>query len=260
MPKALSQVVFSNQSPEKTKRDTSIRPADRRKLWPYFAEEVGKLEPMINRDLSPWDPTDDRMRWPDLPDDVEAFYRVAMNWIRSVVGRVTPSQYDDPTPCSEWNVGELLGHMSSIALLNAVAYSRPSDLDAFQQVPGGDPVETFLHLAEVCEQTLIDARRRYVAVAMPLGMLRADEAMMLGLKDQVAHAWDLAVATGQDAQIPDDLAAPLDVFTRQLFAVAPGTRFAVEDAVDTGEDAAPAEQYLGRMGRDPRLSLELDQR
>ena len=45
-----------------------------------------------------------------------------------VIGNVRADQYDDPTPCPDWAVRDLLSHtIGVVAGLGAAAAGRPSD-------------------------------------------------------------------------------------------------------------------------------------
>src|SRR5438034_636602 len=48
-----------------------------------------------------------------MTDDIDprTFYRRALSWANDVVVGVDPAMFDDPTPCSEYDVRALLGHL-----------------------------------------------------------------------------------------------------------------------------------------------------
>ena len=50
----LDQVRFSNRGG--ALRPSDVTPAERRRLWPLFADDVARLEAVLGRDLSAWDP------------------------------------------------------------------------------------------------------------------------------------------------------------------------------------------------------------
>jgi hypothetical protein len=54
VPDALTEVVFSNRGPSKLSNDLTL--AERRQLWKYFRDDVRRLQKMIGRNLSMWDP------------------------------------------------------------------------------------------------------------------------------------------------------------------------------------------------------------
>ena len=58
---------------------------------------------------------------------------------RQVIAGVTPAQYGDKTPCSEWTVKDLLEHMIGVvAGLGAAAGHSPAPFEL-----GADPAQQF---------------------------------------------------------------------------------------------------------------------
>jgi hypothetical protein len=54
VPPALERVVFSNQPQQASNGGLTLE--ERREMWPYFQHDVRKLQKMIRRDLSMWNP------------------------------------------------------------------------------------------------------------------------------------------------------------------------------------------------------------
>jgi uncharacterized protein (TIGR03086 family) len=75
------------------------------------------------------------------------------------------------------------------------------------------------------------------------------------LSELVAHAWDLAVATGQELAVDHDLADAALAGARSMLRpeyrdmVAVGSPFGAEQPV--GEDASTLERFVAFMGRRP---------
>ena len=66
--------------------------------------------------------------------------------------------------------------------------------------------------------------------------------------DGLVHGWDMATATGQPYDPPDDLVAAADAFARQaLDPLRDGETFAAADG--TGPDASPIERLAAYTGR-----------
>jgi hypothetical protein len=55
VPPALAEVRFSNRKPDA--KDDGLTLEDRVALWPYFRDDVKKLQRLIHRNLGMWDPT-----------------------------------------------------------------------------------------------------------------------------------------------------------------------------------------------------------
>ena len=73
-----------------------------------------------------------------------------------VIGNVRPDQYDDPTPCSEWAVRDLLSHtIGVVSGLGAAAAGNPPSEFAL----GTDPAAQFREAADGCARRVAHARR-----------------------------------------------------------------------------------------------------
>ncbi|MEW2357002.1 TIGR03086 family metal-binding protein, partial [Spirillospora sp. NPDC029432] len=129
-----------------------------------------------------------------------------------IVRGIPAEALDRPTPCPEWDVRGLLNH--------TIFWTGRSEGAARKQPPpAGGPEEGHDFTAEGGWAALYADLARKSAEAWtdpaawegstsltgdPDGMPAAViGGMMLG--EFVLHAWDLAVATGQDPAIPDDL-------------------------------------------------------
>ena len=82
---------------------------------------------------------------------------------------------------------------------------------------------------------------------------RAGSAVGIAFADQLLHGWDLAVATGQDASMPDGLAAL--AYQRIHGAFTDEQRRGVfKPELPVGDDASNQDRLLAYTGRDPALS------
>ena len=83
----------------------------------------------------------------------------------------------------------------------------------------------------------------------PLGAATGAERLQIRLYDLLAHGWDLAKATGQPVELPDDVAARSLAFVRgQLTDDARPGRFGPAQPV--ADDAPAIERLVGFLGRD----------
>src|SRR5215204_2231756 len=131
--------------------------------------------------------------------DTLSLYRRASEWtLDKVTGAA--GQLDRSTPCDEWTVRQLMDHMLDTQQYFAGA-ARNDDVSP----PSPNPP------ALLSDDPVADFRR---ARSDTLEAFSADGVVertgpMLGIafSDQLLHGWDLAKATGQDATMPDGLAA-----------------------------------------------------
>ena len=161
-----------------------------------------------------------------------------------VVGGITPDQLDNPTPCSDFTVSGVLGHMISGATAFAAAYrgAVPEDPDLSDPLGGFAPVLSDL-VAAITAPGALDQ-----TVAAPFGEVPGETFARFVVLDGLVHGWDLATATGQAYEPPDELVAAVDAFARQaLDALRDGQTFS--GATDPGIDASPIERLAAYTGR-----------
>lgn len=179
----------------------------------------------------------------DLIDALEHTFQHA----HAVIGNVRADQYDDPTPCPEWVVRDLVGHtIGVVAGLGAAASGTPPHEFAL----GTDPATQFRDAAAATIAAwrtpgVLDRVVDGGAGPMPGRVLAG-----INLLDTATHTWDIATATGQPAQLPDGVAeAALEVSRATISAdIRPG-RFGPE--VPVSADAGPTEQLVAFLGRQP---------
>jgi uncharacterized protein (TIGR03086 family) len=164
---------------------------------------------------------------------------------------VTPEEMSLPTPCSQWDLGTLLGHLSdSMADLEAAIRTGYLNLEVRNPDPiPGDPVEVLrdraAHLLYTCYEGC--GHDRFVLVGgLPLA---AGIIACTGAVEVAVHAWDVSAACGRGDPIPPRLAVrmltlcPLLVVGREgLFA----------EPVEVSPEASPCDRLVGYLGRVPR--------
>ena len=130
----------------------------------------------------------------------------------SVLAAVKPGQLTRSTPCSDWNVQQLMDHfVDAAAHVTSVLSEKP------QQAPQGkNTVERFDHSVA---SLLKEARRPGMLkkkVKGPMGEMTGSAMVVMFLSDMVVHSWDLAKATGQNTRIDSKLAEAAHAFYQGL--------------------------------------------
>ncbi|SEB32128.1 TIGR03086 family protein [Amycolatopsis tolypomycina] len=171
--------------------------------------------------------------------------------LRAAVAGVT--DWTAPTPCAEWNVTQVLQHAAGDQLGYAAAITGTGGPDFNPFAPSGSLPGA---PSEFLEPTLAAASAAFATVApnapavptpLPQGALPAEVAAGAAALDAAVHAWDIAVATGQQSPLTPELAGQLLPVAHQL--AEPLRGFAYAPALeDTPEDDAVATllRYLGR--------------
>ena len=190
-------------------------------------------------------------------------HRLAIRHSVSVVRSVGDDQWALRTPCSRWNLRQLVEHMTlenrgfaaaaggetsdrtvwSERTFDAdlrVDYTRSADLVVAAFAAEG-VLDREFWLPRINDQMTFPGRR----------------AVSFHLLDYVVHTWDVAAALGRPVMLEDDLvAAALDVAHRE---VPDGPRRHRPDAsfappVPTPEDSPPFDRLLAVLGRSPNWS------
>lgn len=188
--------------------------------------------------------------------------RPAAELVAALVRGTRADQLGDPTPCPDYAVGDLLDHLSGLALAFAQAARKETAVDGLG--PSADGARLPGAWREVIPEQVLALAQAWCdpgAWSGPTaaGGLEMDgaEAGIVALDELVLHGWDLAVSTGQP-YAPDDVSVEA---TRSFVAQfsGPGTEsmreglFGPELATPTG--ATPLEEVLSTAGRDPRATL-----
>ena len=154
------------------------------------------------------------------------------------------------TPCDEWTVHDLVGHMCGGAQMIAgglQGQAPPSEMPDF--VADGPAA------GWAAARSAIEAAATPEALAamhqMPFGEVPGEMAVAVITADFLTHAWDLSQATGIEHGITDEL-AEFGLQTWMPVVPAEGrTGDGFKAVVDVGADASPLDKLLGYTGRNP---------
>jgi uncharacterized protein (TIGR03086 family) len=209
----------------------------------------------------------------DSPSGAIELLAGAISYLLSVCAPIGPAELTLPTPCPDWDLACLLGHLcESMADLETALRTGRLDLEGPSGRMGGDPVDPVEALRDGAAQLLCagycyGGPEHFVAVGglpMPSGLVACTGAVEIAV-----HGWDVSAAraragrarAGRDGAgceggapgtpIPAGLAArmlrlsPLLVASREgLFAV----------PVEVPAQASPGDRLVGYLGRNPGCS------
>jgi len=83
------------------------------------------------------------------------------------------------------------------------------------------------------------------------GPMPARAALSVNLLDTTAHSWDVARATGQDPTLPDELATTVLAVAQGFVTDDLRARAGFDPAIPVPTDAAPTDQFVAFLGRQP---------
>lgn len=157
---------------------------------------------------------------------------------RLIVG-IRDDQWHDPTPCSEWDVRAVVDHLikGNATLVGALGAGDGETAD-YQEVAA--------RLLEAFRQP--GALDRMVTVSA--GTVPAAFALHLRLTEQLVHGWDIARATGQKTDFPEELAEEEFRFSERAVAQLPPDRKPFKPSRPAPENASTIDRLAALLGRD----------
>lgn len=187
---------------------------------------------------------------PQCPDHRSSVF-AAQEWVAGLVDQLASDQYALPTPCREFDVRTLLGHLYGVAdRLIAMGHGRPAESVPAQVGSLPDDVAGGLR-ARIAEARKLWADEASLTRLLEVPWGQAPGAIILGvyLAENVTHGWDLAMATGQDPEADPRLAGiALQVMTKAL--PADGREdLPFDNPVEPAAEAGPTERLANWMGR-----------
>lgn len=162
-----------------------------------------------------------------------------------VVAGITPEQLDNPTPCANFTVAGVLGHMVGGATAFAAAFrgEAPAPID-----PPADLLAAFGPALGGLVGAIASDGALTRTVDAPFGAVPGDTFARFVVLDGLVHGWDLATATGQPYVPANELVAAVTEFARDaLEPLRDGDTFAA--AKPAPKNATPIEQLVALTGR-----------
>ncbi|MCQ8831150.1 TIGR03086 family metal-binding protein [Streptomyces malaysiensis] len=182
-------------------------------------------------------------------------HREALDLFTERVHTIRPDQWDDPTPCTEWTVRDLVNHLAveqmwvpPLVREGASVADQSDELEG--DLLGEDPVATWDVVAAAARDAFREPGALDRMVDLSYGESPATNYCAQMTADAAVHAWDLSRAIGADERIPKPL---VDFSVREVAPYA-------ADLEETGLFAAPVEpprgadaqaRLLALLGREP---------
>lgn len=184
---------------------------------------------------------------PAAADDLDQLAR-AFAAVEVLVAGVQPEQWSGPTPCEDWTVRRLVGHLTGMNLVFAALLADETPPRQGAAPAGADPGTAFRTSAAALQAAFAAPGVLERSYASPMGSATGAERLQIRLYDLLAHGWDLATATGQPIVLPEDVAERSLTFVRgQLTDQARPGRF--DPARPTAAGASAVEQLVAFLGR-----------
>ena len=174
-------------------------------------------------------------------------HRQAVRVSVDAVRQVTSADLQRPTPCAEWNLGQLLAHMTvqNRGFALAAVGTRTDEKVWAPAELGADPVGEYAASAESVVSAFAAPGALEVAVLLPefsaTQIFPGSLAITFHLVDSVVHAWDVARSLGRGIDLDPELAEAAAAIARAVpnaaNRLADGSPFAPGWPVDDGDSS-----------------------
>jgi uncharacterized protein (TIGR03086 family) len=169
---------------------------------------------------------------------------------------VDTDRLDDPTPCTDWTVAQVLFHAAGdqhawASVVGAGSLPSYNPFDPPRRLDGGvqDTVAKAIEAATGAWAGVDPAASSVRTPLPPVPELAPALAAAACALDAAVHAWDVAVATGQPTPLTDALAE--DLMPAAQATAEPLRGFAYAPARPAQAGDGPAAALLRYLGRDP---------
>jgi uncharacterized protein (TIGR03086 family) len=174
----------------------------------------------------------------------------ALSGAETIVAGIEPGQWTDPTPCDALDVRAVLNHLLTGNLTFAAIVTGDPQPDRGADHLGADPAEAFREANARLRAALSAPGAIDEVYKAPFGTVPGGILAQVRIAEQLGHGWDLARATGQPADFPDDVAGrALDLARLTLRPRPSGPKAPYGPEVPVPDDAPVMDRLAGFLGR-----------
>ena len=193
-------------------------------------------------------------------DGIIARFVLSSTEFERTLRAVRPEQWNWPTPCTEWNVRQLVNHVTRgnlnyVALVDggtSAEFLRLREVDAL----GTEPLGAYRRSVHACAEAFARPGALHRVLDYPLGRVPGQQALAVRTADTTIHTWDLARAIAADETLNPTLTTWIDDHIEEIYAGLTETPTATQTthrffaAPETAPaDASRQDRLLHRMGR-----------
>ncbi|MBA2597640.1 MAG: TIGR03086 family metal-binding protein [Chloroflexota bacterium] len=184
------------------------------------------------------------------PGDPVSRLRQANEVFLTVLREVRPEQMTLPTVNDGWDVRELLNHLVrgnrwTVENLRTGGAPRPTaDL-----IGDRAPLDAYAESAEAMIAAFQEPGALGRTVQMPFGEMPGAGLAAFRFNDLLAHAWDLAKATGQNTDLAPELCEIALAASRQRLEGRDRAQSPFKDEVSVPAEACAADRLAGYLGK-----------
>lgn len=185
-------------------------------------------------------------------DDPRVGFAVVTETVGELMNQVEADQLSLPTPCSEFDVKDLLDHMVMVMQRVVVLGKGQHFSEANEQTAARDSGhgETFQGEAHVANRIWADPAKLDAMYEVPWGEIPGGPMLYTYTAELATHGWDLATAIGRELTIDDEHLGGAFVAIRMIPEEGRGgPEVPFDPVVHPGDDAPLLLKIAGWGGR-----------
>jgi uncharacterized protein (TIGR03086 family) len=180
-----------------------------------------------------------------MSDDPIEQLEVAHEEMARLIMGVADDQWSLPTPCVEWNVRDLVGHINeSVARFAEILGPGERPISASSQSADAYRANAQALVAALREPGVLEQ-----SYEVPVGTVPGSVVVHLRLTETLTHGWDLARATSQQARFDPTVAEQELDFTQAALAIVPSDRQPFASSQAAPETATALDRLAALLGR-----------
>ena len=184
-------------------------------------------------------------------DDPRVGFAVVTKAVSDLIIQTTDEQLSFPTPCSEFDVKDLLDHLVMVMRRVAVIGNGGHFSEVTQEGVAREAghADSFGEAADDTRMAWTDSAKLGQMFEVPWGEIPAAPLLSTYTAELAAHGWDLAIATGRPFEIADEYLGGALFAVRMIPAEGRGPEMPFDPVVDPGENASNLRKIAGWVGR-----------
>jgi uncharacterized protein (TIGR03086 family) len=165
-----------------------------------------------------------------------------------VISGIKADQLDDPTPCTEWSVRQVINHLVGGGVFFVSSMTGGPPIDRAADYLGKDPLAAFRDSVSRLREAFLREGSSDRIVTMPFGEVPVAMLVEMRTTEMLLHGWDVAKATGQSTDLDPELADSRIESFRLMRANRRG-RGVFNDEQPAPDDATAADRLAAAAGR-----------
>lgn len=181
-------------------------------------------------------------------------YRRSLREFTDRVDQVAPAQWEEPTPCADWEVRTLVAHVVSedrwtVPMFHGETIESVGNRFAGDQL-GDNPAESARNAFAQAENAVSSNGALDRTVHLSAGDTPAPEYLRQLIAEHLIHGWDLAVAIGAEPQLDAEVVHECAEWFAERASDYRQSNL-VRSPVNVSADADEQDRLLAAFGRDP---------